>query len=108
MMIRSSKSADKIFAICHPYGGSPVGNAKKVCDICRELANAGCLPLAPQLLLPNFLDDRTDRDLAMSMCMRLVSVVEELWVFGSPTEGMLLEMGEARRLGIPVIEQENC
>jgi hypothetical protein len=59
--------------------------------------------LAPQLFLPQFIDELTKRDLALKLCLFLVALSEEVRVFGEPTEGMRLEIAEAHRLGIPVV-----
>lgn len=65
------------------------------------------MPLAPQLFLPQFVDEESERDLALSLCLRLVSRADELWAFGDPTEGMRLEIAEAERLGIPMVRRES-
>src|SRR3989442_5436032 len=90
--------------ICHPYSGDRDQNAKQVSALARRLVFEGCLPLAPQLLLPQFLDEATERDLALRLCLGMVALADELWVFGEPTEGMLPEIAEACRLGIPVVD----
>ncbi|MGH9783806.1 MAG: hypothetical protein ACRD88_06430, partial [Terriglobia bacterium] len=61
---------------------------------------------APQLYLPGFLDEATERDLAMRLCLGLVVLADEVRVYGEPSAGMLEEIAEARRLGIPVIREE--
>ena len=40
--------------------------------------------------------------MALRHCLRLVGACDELLVFGNLTEGMQLEIAEARRLRIPV------
>jgi hypothetical protein len=62
------------------------------------------VPIAPHLILPAYIDESTERELALDHCLRLVAVADEVLVFGSPTEGMRLEIAEARRLGIPVVK----
>ena len=61
----------------------------------------GCLPLTPNTALPCFLEGFTQRDLA---CLSLVHLAREVCFHGEPTEGMRLEIAEARRLRIPVAE----
>jgi hypothetical protein len=75
--------------------------------IARRLALAGHLPLAPQIDLPEFLAEATERDIALRICMGLVRLAEELRVYGEPTEGMQREIAEARRLGIPIVRGES-
>jgi hypothetical protein len=66
----------------------------------------GHLPIAPQLYLPAFLDETTERNLALQFCLRLVALADEVRVYGEPTAGMRLEIDEARRLEIPVLDGE--
>ena len=104
MTIKRACSA-LIAYISHPFASNPEANASAIRKLCRGIAQSGVLPLPPQLYLPQFLNEKTHRELAMSYCLRLVGVCDELWLFGEPTEGMRLEIAEAERLGIPVI---NC
>ena len=89
--------------ICHPFVSDPHRNADRVRKICRWFAQQGYLPLAPHIYLPQFLDEAIERETAMNLCRRLIALANELLVFGEPTEGMLMEMEEARRLGVPVV-----
>ena len=89
--------------VCHPFENDPQGNIKVVRRICRSLVDDGCLPIAPHLYLPAFLDEATERKLALFFCMELVVVTEELRVYGKEiTSGMKQEIGVAEMLGIPV------
>jgi len=89
--------------ICHPFGGDPEGNARKVSEICRTFAEGGHLPIAPCLYLPSFVDEHSERELAIALCLELLAVCDELWVFGSVvTGGMRREIDRAEALGIPV------
>ena len=89
--------------ISHPYSGNQDRNRTVVLSLVRRLALDGHLPIAPQLFLPQFLDEATERDLALRLCLRLVALADEVRVYGEPTEGMRLEIAEAERLGIPVV-----
>jgi len=55
------------------------------------------------LLFPQFLDETTERDLALQLCLRLVALADEVRVYGDVTAGMRLEIDEAHGLGIPVV-----
>jgi hypothetical protein len=66
----------------------------------------GHLPLPPQLFVPGFIDEATERDLALGLCLKLVALADEVRVYGELTDGMRLEIAEANRLGIPVVEVE--
>ena len=96
----------KIIYICHKFRGDPAGNAERVRRICAALKRDS-VPLAPQLMLPAFIDESTERELAIAHCLRLVAVADEVRVYGEPTEGMLLEIAEARRFGIPIVFVED-
>ncbi len=89
--------------ISHPYAGNQRGNVDKVRRLARSLATDGDLPLAPHIYLPQFIDETTERELALRVCLAFVALADELRFFGEPTEGMRLEIAEARRLGIPVV-----
>ena len=93
--------------ICHPFRGDPNGNIERVRRICQALKHEH-VPLAPHLLLPVYIEEATERDLALRHCLRLIAAVDEVRVFGEPTEGMQLEIAEARRLGIPVVFVDGC
>ena len=89
--------------ICHPFAGDPGENARKVRVICRSLVESGDLPIAPHLYLPAFLDEKTERDLALVLCLELIAVCDELRVYGGTvTAGMRREIDRAEALGIPV------
>jgi len=90
--------------ISHPFGANPRINSRNVRALARRLAHRGHLPLAPQFYLPQFLDEASERDLALNLCVALVALSDEVWVYGTPTAGMRLEIAEARRLGIPVVD----
>jgi hypothetical protein len=92
--------------ISHPYRNAPLANAEHVVNIARTLARSGQLPIAPQIYLPQFISEATERDLALRMCLALVGLSDGVRVFGEPTEGMRLEIAEAHRLGIPVLDGE--
>jgi hypothetical protein len=90
--------------ICHPYRNNVLGNLERVTELCVRLRRS-CVPLAPQLLLPAYIDEETERELALEHCVRLVGVADQVRVYGEPTEGMLREIAEAERLGIPVVRE---
>lgn len=94
----------KIVFVCHPFAGDLAGNRRRVAEICSRLILQNILPISPQIYLPEFLDESTQRDLALRLCLELVELCDEVRVYGEPTEGMRLEITEARRVGIPIIE----
>lgn len=53
--------------VCSPYAGAIEDNVMKARRYCRYVTDQGGIPLAPHLFLPQFLDERTERDLALFM-----------------------------------------
>jgi hypothetical protein len=103
------KNPKKIIYICHPFRGDIAGNQEKVRQICKAIKN-DYVPLAPHLLLPHYLNEETERDLALLHGLVLLRGADELWIVSEViSEGMQGEIEEARRLGIPVrrVDQVN-
>lgn len=89
--------------VCHAYSSDPAGNAAKVAEICKVLVAEGVLPIAPQVYLASFVDDATQRDLAMSLCLDLLAGCDELLLRGPElSAGMIDEVRFALRRGIPI------
>lgn len=79
--------------VCHAYSKNPAKNVAAIKRICEELVSEGDLPIAPQLYLPQFMNDATQRDLAMQMCLELLAKCDMMIVYGTElTEGMLQEV----------------
>lgn len=89
--------------VCSPYAGNVDANTARARRYCRYVTNQGGIPLAPHLYLPQFLDEKTERDLALFMDIALLSKCAELWVFGDAiSDGMQKEIEYARRKRKPV------
>jgi hypothetical protein len=89
--------------VCHPFADDPEANAERVRGICRALTESGFLPIAPHLYLPQFLDEETERDRALSLCLELVGACDEVRVYGGRvTSGMRREIERAEAMSIPV------
>ncbi len=84
----------------------PPGDDLAVRSLARQLALEGHLPLAPQIYLPRFLDEDTERQLAMDLCLKLARMADEVWAYGDLSDGMRVEITEAHRLGIPVVVRD--
>lgn len=85
--------------ICSPFAGDTEANVERALRYCRFALRKGKFPIAPHCYLPRFMDDGnpTERELAMSFGLRLLSECRELWVFGSRvSEGMKREILAAR------------
>lgn len=83
--------------ICSAYGGNVEENVRKAREYCRYAVDKGVIPIAPHLLLPQFMKEETERELAMFMDIAILSKCKELWVFGEPTAGMQNEIAYAER-----------
>lgn len=104
MAIKEAEKKEKRFDfrpivyICSPYKGDIEGNVDKARKYSRFAVDNGAIPIAPHLLLPQFMSEETERDLAMFMNMVLLGRCAEIWVFsnGAETEGMKMEISRAR------------
>lgn len=93
-----SKERKPLVYICSPFNGDEKINAEKARAYSRFAVDSGAIPLAPHLLLPQYMKDETERDLAMLMDKVLLGKCEQLWVFGSRiTNGMAAEIRRARK-----------
>lgn len=84
--------------ICSKYSGDVVKNTIMARRYSRLAVERGFIPIAPHLLLPQFLSEETERDLAMEMDLGILRHCGELWVCGEQiSEGMKKEIEEAKR-----------
>ena len=84
--------------ICSPYSGDTEGNAEKARRYSRFAVDEGAIPIAPHLLLPQFMSEETEREKALFFNKVLLGKCEQLWVFGDRlTEGMTQEVMYAKR-----------
>ena len=88
--------------ICSKYRGDVKANTEKARRYCRMAVNKGCIPIAPHLLLPQFMRDDTERELAMFMDLVLLTKCAELWVCGEISEGMQTEIACARKRNMKI------
>jgi hypothetical protein len=91
-----------IVYICSKYSGDVVKNTIMARRYSRLAVERGFIPIAPHLLLPQFLSEETERDLAMEMDLGILRHCGELWVCGVISKGMQKEIDEAERIGMPV------
>lgn len=91
--------------ICSPFAGETERNIERARGYCRLAVNRGCIPLAPHLHYPQFMDDgdRQQRELGLWFALILLGKCDELWVFGSHlSSGMAKEIAKAERRGMPI------
>lgn len=60
----------KVF-ICSPYRGDVKGNTEKAREYCRTAYDKGCIPVAPHLLFPQFLNESNEQERASGIAMGL-------------------------------------
>jgi len=70
--------------------------------VCEFVFGRGILPVNPFKAFDYFLGDRVDRDLIRRANNQLISMCDELWVFGDIANGVMFEIMLAKRLGKPV------
>lgn len=95
----------KLVYICSPYAGEVERNIRFAQEACRYAISQNCAPVAVHLLYPQLLDDMVpkERKIGIQMGLRILINCEELWLCGSRiSAGMLYELKESERLGIPV------
>ena len=86
--------------ICSPFAGEIEYNLSRARGYCRLAVSKGCIPLAPHLLFPQFMDDddQEQRKLGLFFALVLLGKCDEIWVFGSRiSEGMARELEAAER-----------
>lgn len=94
--------------VCSPFAGNTLENIKRAKRYCRYVIACGHSPLAPHLLFPQFLDDKSpaERSAGLSAGLSWLEKADELWVFDAkPSSGMTIEIAFAEAHKIPVIEK---
>lgn len=95
---KEAKKWRPLVYICSPYSGDVDANTAKARRYCRFAVDKGAIPLAPHLLFPQFMSDRTERELALFMDIVLMGKCEQLWVFGEErSSGMQAEIDKAKK-----------
>ena len=102
----------KIIYVASPSAGDIKKNTEFAKKACRHVMEQGHTFFAPHLMYPAILDDRQpqERQLGIDMGLAMLEHCDELWCYGGHiSQGMMREITEADRLGIPVrrvLEQE--
>ena len=97
----------KVIYICSPFRADDSKafheNIKLAQRACEYAIGSGNTPICPQLYFPQFLNEETQREIALKAGLGLVKAADELWVIGPKiSSGMASEILEAARLGVPV------
>lgn len=92
----------KLVFVCSPYSGNVEKNAQNAQRFCRYVVDAGHVPIAPHLLFPQFMDEATEREEAITRSIELLKRCDAIWIFGDKiTSGMNQEIGFAIYEEIP-------
>ena len=97
---KQDRSYRPLVYIFSPLTGDIPDNNEKTRRFCRFALEKGQIPLAPQLMFSQFMDDGIpeERDLVLFMDIVLLGKCSELWVFGDyVSEGMVAEIEVAKR-----------
>lgn len=96
---RALRAFRPIVYICSPFSGAVDENIAAAQRYSRFAVGNGCIPFAPHLLFPQFLDDNNpkERQLGLFFGNALMSKCAEVWVFGSIiSAGMEAEIKRAK------------
>lgn len=111
-LLRKQTGFRPLVYICSPYAGDIAENVRKAREYSRFAVKQHCIPIAPHLLFPQFMNDgsKAERELALFMGMVLLTQCREVWVFGGTVSGgMALEIGKAKRRALPIrYFSDNC
>ena len=101
---KSEKPYLPLVYIASRFAGDTERNTERAQGYCRFAVSKGCIPLAPHLHYPQFMDDsdREQRELALFFALVLLGKCDELWVFGKPSNGMSREIAKAKKRGMPI------
>ncbi len=93
------KNRKKVY-VASPFAGDVDANVYAAVGYCRRAIDEGYMPIASHLLYPQMLNDNNpaERDLGLLFGLALLALCDEVWVFGSPSPGMMQEIQEAKRL----------
>ena len=91
--------------VASPFAGDTEFNVSRAQGFCRFAVSKGCIPIAPHLHYPQFMDDgdKEQRELGLFFALVLLGKCDELWVFGDRiSAGMTAEIGKAKKRGMPI------
>lgn len=91
--------------VCSPLRGDYKQNIENAKAFSKIVVERGYLPITPHIYFTQFMDDTdaTERILAIKMNIELLSICDELWIFGDKiSKGMESEILLAERLHIPM------
>lgn len=95
----ADKNRRKIY-VASKYSGDVDANVAAAISYCRRVIDEGYMPIASHLLYPQILNDNNpeERELGLMFGLALLRLCDEVWVFGSVSQGVAREIEEAKRL----------
>ena len=102
---KSEKPYKPLVYIASPYAGDTETNVRRAQGYCRFAVTKNCIPIAPHLHYPQFMDDsdKEQRELGLFFALVLLGKCDELWIFGDRvSNGMSKEIKKAEKRGIPI------
>lgn len=102
---KSEKPYKPLVYIASPYAGDTKTNVRRAQGYCRFAVTKNCIPIAPHLHYPQFMDDsdKEQRELGLFFALVLLGKCDELWIFGDRvSNGMSQEIKKAEKRGIPI------
>ena len=101
--VNKDRTTQFVVYICSIYLGDITANFDDAKRYSRFAVEQGVIPIALHLLFPLFMDEKTERDIAMYMNEVLISRVDELWVFCNElSSSMKVEVEVAKKLKKPI------
>lgn len=98
--VRVSAAYRPLVYICSPYAGDVETNAENARRYSRFAVESMAIPFAPHLLMPQYMDEGMERELALRMGVIFLSKCEQVWVFGGRiSEGMAYEIKKVVNMG---------
>jgi len=101
-----------IVFVCSPFSGDIARTTERARGYCRFVLSHDCVPFAPHLHNPQFLDEYIPRErkIGIELGLEVLKRTDALWVFGGRiTDGMREEIRYATENQIPVkYFDENC
>ena len=89
--------------ICSPYRGDIRTNTRLAKYYSRQALERGYVPVAPHLLYPSFIDEGTERDIAIKCALEILSRCDQLWICGDQVSaGMKEEINYAEEKHIVI------
>ena len=106
-VIREEEEKKKYFPLVYiasPFAGDTERNMERARGYCRLAVSKGCIPLAPHLHYPQFMDDedKEQRELGLRFALILLGKCDELWAFDKISQGMAQEIAKAKKRGMPI------